>query len=225
MGLSSTPIMTERLNLRIASKASFVASSLGFNNALKEILKRMFGVNNCYLSYANLNRLTPPEEPRFNVFLERMDKKSIREVVKNLKHLDLKNRKEIVTRVLFYQSGFRNGYVGRWKNGELAYLQWLVYPFENEIIRRHFKRIYHELVENQVMIENAFTYPKFRGLGLLPSLSYRLLIKARDEGYKSAVAYIRRNSIVSLNEFFRLGFVIRKSVWEYKLLGFSKRLL
>ena len=75
------------------------------------------------------------------------------------------------------------------------------------------------------MLENAFTFPRFRGLGLLPVVSAELLTIARDQGYKYAIVYIQKNQIVALNVFVNLNFKIRKMVREYKIFGITKRML
>jgi len=134
-------------------------------------------------------------------------------------------RKDIVARLFFSQAGFKHCYFAKTSIGQPAYIQWLIYPDENEIIAKHFQYRFYPLKPNQVMLENAFTFPKFRGLGLMPNVSAELLTIARNQGYKNAVVYIKKNQIASINEFLKLNFKIRKIVREYKLFGITKRML
>ncbi|HHL34205.1 MAG TPA: hypothetical protein ENJ30_07565 [Desulfobulbaceae bacterium] len=137
--------------------------------------------------------------------------------------MDAIERKEVVSRVLFYRSGFKNCYVAKTIENEIAYIQWLIYPSENSIIKKHFQKRFYLLEEFQVMIENAFTFPKFRGLGIMPVVTKELMKRARERGYKSAISYIRKDNIISLNEFMRLNFKITELLKEYKFLGVVKR--
>jgi len=42
------------------------------------------------------------------------------------------------------------------------------------------------------MLENSFTFPAYRGRGLMPFAAWQLLNKARELGYRRAVTYIRK---------------------------------
>jgi len=128
------------------------------------------------------------------------------------------DRREILGRILFYERGFRNCFVMK-VDSKIAYFQWILYPDENVNIRKYFKNTFYSLNEHQVMIENAFTFPEFRGRGYLPFVSRLLLNKAKEDGYKSAIGYIRTDKITSLNEFFKMGFKITQNIWELKLFG------
>jgi len=128
-------------------------------------------------------------------------------------------------RIYFYLAGFKNCYVARDKHGRICYIQWIVYPDENEYLKRWFREDFYLLNENQVMIENAFTFPRYRGLGLLSSVTMDLLGKAEGRGYRSIVAHIRKDNFAPLNEFISLGFKIRNLVKEYKFLGLVRRTL
>lgn len=75
------------------------------------------------------------------------------------------------------------------------------------------------------MIENAFTFPPYRGLGYLLSGTLQLLDQARERGYRSAVCYIRKDNLKSINEFSKMGFKITKMVTEYKFFGKTWRTL
>ncbi len=154
-----------------------------------------------------------------------MDVVDITEIRDNLKSLGPIDKKELILRLFFYEAGFKNCYVARNTKGQIVYLQWLIYPYENVIIKSRFGSRFYPLKEKEVMLENAFTFPRFRGLGLLPSVSAQLLDIARQDGYASCITYIRKDQIVSLNEFTRLGFKITKLVREFKFLGVTRRML
>lgn len=134
------------------------------------------------------------------------------------------DRREIMSRLIFYGRGFRNCYVMR-HGDDLAYIQWIIFPSENDLITRWYSRRYYTLATRQVMIENAFTFPRYRGRGYLQSGTLQLLELARNSGYGSAVCYIRKDRITPLNEFTRMGFKIIKLLGDYKLAGMAWRTL
>jgi len=166
-----------------------------------------------------------PTRSRLNYHLNAADESDFESMIDQLPHLALHARKEIVARLFFRQTGFKHCYFAKTPNGQPAYMQWLIYPDENKIIAKHFQYRFYLLKANQVMLENAFTFPRFRGLGLLPCVSAELLTIARNQGYKNTILYIKKNQITSINEFLNMNFKIRKIVREYKLFGITKRML
>ena len=192
---------------------------------LKQLFKNLLFSDYYYILCVDLDSLRLPKASRLTYSIGIADKGDLESLVDRLGELEWNERKEIATRVFFAKAGFRHCYLGRAADGQPVYMQWLIYPDENEIIAKHFRSRFYPLKPNQIMLENAFTFPRFRGLGPLPSVSAELLTIARDQGYKTAVAYIQKNQLVSLNEFMNMNFKIRKIVREYKILGVTKRML
>jgi len=203
----------------------FTLTNLGYKQTFKYLSKNIFFIDHYYILYLNLSSLKMPTRSRFNYCLNAADENDFGSLIDQLPHLALHARKEIVARLFFRQTGFKHCYFAKTPNGQPAYMQWLIYPDENEIITKHFQYRFYPLKANQVMLENAFTFPKFRGLGLLPCVSAELLTIARNQGYKNGIVYIQKNQIASINEFLNLDFKIRKIVREYKLFGITKRML
>ena len=203
----------------------FVLKHLGFLSILKLISSYLLTINHCYILNCNLKSIisfsllrNPTGKLRK---LESNDLKILKDCLNKLNYND---KKELLSRILFYQNGFDNCYIFL-INGQIAYLQWLIYPSENTIIDKYYKKNYYPLRKNQIMIENAFTFPNFRGRGLFPFVTQSLLQIAKDQGYKSVVSYIKKNNIISLNEFIKMGFKITKIIGDYKLLGTAWRKL
>ncbi len=124
---------------------------------------------------------------------------------------------------MFYNSGFKNCYVAKNNSDEILYIQWILFPHENEIISKRYKNRFLPLRENQVMLENAFTFPKFRGLQLYSQITIDLMELARKEGFRSCIVYCKSNNIIAMNELKDLGFKFTERIKERKLLGFTKR--
>jgi hypothetical protein len=192
---------------------------LGGKTMLRLLGSRILSINHFYILGKNL--LSPADgAPAFAIKapVTEATEEDIAQIEASLETLEENERKEVVGRLLFYWSGFRNCYVVK-NGGKIAFLQWIIYPSENGIIQEKFSTKFSPLGENQVMIENAFTFPRYRGMGYLRHGTSHLLEVARSKGYKSAVSYIRKDRVDSLNEFVKMGFRISRLVAEYKVLG------
>ena len=147
------------------------------------------------------------------------------EILNNLKSLDPASRKEILVRLFFYQAGFENCYITRTKTGEIAGMQWLIYPSENSIISQHFNTRFYPLKKKQVMFENVYIFPNMRGIGYLPAMTAELLRISKEDGFKTVIYYVSKDKIAALNVFLGCGCKIRKMMVETKILGRTKRKL
>jgi hypothetical protein len=207
------------------NKYAFTLAHLGIKGILQIILSRMCSVNKYYVLHKNIDSPVQIIKIRKNVSVVTVDDDDFDTLVQSVKTLDVKMKRELVGRLIFYRSGLKNCYAAKTKEGEIAYIQWIIFPSENEILREQYSSLFYPLKQGQVMIENVFTFPKFRGIGLLPHVMGLLINKASEAGYKIAVTYIRADRISSLNEAIIMGFKITKMVTEYKILGFTKRFL
>lgn len=199
-------------------------SNLGLNNTLKLFINRLFSINHYYVMKRKLNFLDK-KKIRIAYRIENLHNINFSYLIKSLKSLDSESRRELMARISFYNAGFKNCYVAKTKNEEIAFIQWLIHPSENLIIKEHFSNKFYMLGERQVMIENAFTFPKFRGHGLLPAVTSDLLEIAEKAGYENVITYIRKDRIASINEFMKLDFKITKLLTEYRVMGITRRTL
>jgi len=200
-------------------------SRLGLRSLFLILLKRIFFVHHVLILKMNLKTfqsrsferipggklclLTPEDMPRLLLS------------VSSLKEED---RRELMARIHFYGLGFTRLYGVKIK-GEIAYIQWLVTPEDNPVIRAHYHRLFFELKPGQVLLENVFTFPGYRGLGYLPYATEQLLVNARDMGHQTAVVYIRDDKISTLNEFVHMGFRFVNLLRIIQVFGFVRRKL
>jgi len=138
--------------------------------------------------------------------------------------LESADKREVLARLFFYEDGFENCYVMK-RGEEIVYVQWVIFPWENGTLEERYRTKFYPLAEKQVMIENAFTFPRHRGQGHLLHGTTQLLRLAKERGYSAAICYIRKDRIASLNEFARMGFRITRILTEYKVLGRAWRTL
>ena len=203
--------------------ATEVFRILGPRGTLSLLLERAISVNYFYMLMRKLGDL-PPELPGKlgGGELRRLEEDEILGLSNVLPSMKSADRREALARIHFYKCGLRNCY-GLTVDGQPVYLQWLIHPAENEILARHFPRRFPALSPQQVMLENAFTAPQYRGRGFLPHATAALLQMARKDGFHSAVSYVRADRFEVLNQFIPLGFHIHRIGREYKLAGNIRR--
>lgn len=121
---------------------------------------------------------------------------------------------ELVMRIMFYNSGFRDFYVARTVgSGDLCYIAWLLSSAEHPELRDGFKGI-PPLKESEVLLFNLFTIEKYRGRGLASSVDSLLCNIAMEEGYKRAIAYPLGDNVAGIKALEKIGF--RKYCWKFE---------
>jgi hypothetical protein len=215
-------IMTEsRIRLKIAD----YLRCLGLRSVGLILLKRIFFVHHVSVLKLNLKTFTPRsfERPPAGTFFP-LTADDVRGLLSAVPALPEPDRRELMARIRFYELGFTRLYGVR-VDGEIAYIQWLVTPEDNPVIRDRYRRVFFELKPGHAMLENVFVFPRYRGLGYLPFVSQRLLIQARDDGFRTAVLYIREDKLSTLNEFVAMGFRFANLLRITQAFGFVHRRL
>ena len=130
---------------------------------------------------------------------------------------------KLVYRKWFYESGFRNCYVARTADtGELCSMAWIIFPRDDHV-GRGFKNLARRLNEDECLLENAYTFEKYRGNRLDPSLMGELSKIASGKGFQRAIVYVEQGNKPSLRSCERAGFKKFEEVPELRLLFFTRR--
>jgi GNAT superfamily N-acetyltransferase len=114
---------------------------------------------------------------------------------------------EVYARERLRQAGVQTGYLSRDPQGEPMYVHWLVTPETQEGLHAFQPGRYRQLADDEALIEGAYTFSRFRGLGLMAASQYQLLQRARDRGLHSVWTYVAVDNIPSLKGCARVGFV------------------
>jgi len=196
---------------------------MGWRNLATAAGHNLLSVNHYYALNARISTLEarPYRGPDLNIL--KTGEPDMKELAGSLQGLDDESRKEMVIRLMYYGEGFHDCYVARTPDHEPAGILWIVFPSSNHLLAKHYRRRFAPLRADQVMVENGFCFPRYRGLGLLPRLTRHLLLEARNAGYEYSVAYAPVHKVVSLNEFLRLGFTITRMFTEYRVFGRALR--
>jgi GNAT superfamily N-acetyltransferase len=93
---------------------------------------------------------------------------------------------------------------------------WLIDASQNEKLRNTWGETFPELKENEVLIENVFTIPKFRGFGILPVAVDEVVRIAKDKGLKYAITFGETKNDLTTRSFAYAGFdpyILRRKKW------------
>jgi ribosomal protein S18 acetylase RimI-like enzyme len=195
-----------------------IVSSLGLKTPVLQLLKKLCSIDHAYYLSAPLSRIRFPRlrsDIRFEVARESV----FAEMLGHLAGLDALSRLEILARLLFFRRGFTNCYVGRDGRNDIVSMQWLIRPRDNALLKQHYEKRRFLLRDDQVMIENIFIFPRFRGMGVFPTVNHKAITVAKDEGFQVCKAYVNSDNIASLNWYVSLGFRIEKLLTGYHVAG------
>jgi hypothetical protein len=102
------------------------------------------------------------------------------------------------------KTGLPQGYVAVTMDNQVCYMQWLVAPSHRERLRAFRFRDFHSFDDDTVVLEFAYTFKRFRGLGIMaPAMAY---IAEQGKGAHWAVTYVDRSNIPSLRGCNSAGF-------------------
>jgi hypothetical protein len=67
------------------------------------------------------------------------------------------------------ESGLKTCHVATTENNDICYMQWLIDSSQNELIDREFAGLCPTLKQNEMLLEWAYTFKKYRGLAVMAS--------------------------------------------------------
>jgi ribosomal protein S18 acetylase RimI-like enzyme len=131
---------------------------------------------------------------------------------------------DLLQRNWFYECGFHNCYIARINdNGEICHLAWLVFPDEESIIEQNLGEKLIMPEKDKCVLENAYTFTRYRRKGLMSSVIIKLSELAKSQGYKRMIAYVREDNLASLKACKRAGFKqCGEDVHQVKLFLFTR---
>jgi hypothetical protein len=119
-----------------------------------------------------------------------------------LEHASRANYLNVLLLTWYCRAGVESLYVGT-SDGRPAYAQWLVKPGDESHIPRG---RYPELEADELLLEGAYTFEGFRGLGLMTVGMGQLVQRAREAGASTVVTYVDVDNVPSLKGCANVGF-------------------
>ncbi|MCK5571538.1 MAG: GNAT family N-acetyltransferase, partial [Bacteroidetes bacterium] len=115
-------------------------------------------------------------------------------------------RHDRILRSLMLQEGIQTCYVAEDSRGDPCFIQWLIWPDQNQKLERYLGGWYPLLSPDEVLIEYAYTAPDRRGRGIMPAATSCILAEAREGGARTAITFIPAGNKGSLRIHLRMGF-------------------
>jgi ribosomal protein S18 acetylase RimI-like enzyme len=147
------------------------------------------------------------------------------EIVRHLRNGSGDSVPNLIQRKWFYDAGFHNCYLARTTaTNEPCYMQWTISRHDENAGSAVFNSsfTYPRLGDQDVQLDDAYTFVKYRGRRIMPSVMNKLFQIARAKGYKRVVTYVDADNEASLKGCYRVGFRPFEQV-ERTVLLFSTR--
>ena len=131
---------------------------------------------------------------------------------------------ELLGRKLFFDSGFRDCYLARAvETNEPCFVQWVISLANLEALGPSVARNAPRLRDDELWMENSYTFRKYRGKRVMSSVLVALAEIAEDRGFRRIVTYIREDGLASIKGCERAGFTAFERVPEVRFLFSTRR--
>jgi hypothetical protein len=110
-----------------------------------------------------------------------------------------------IERINMFYSDIPTCYAAYTEDGQPCAMCWLIESKNNDHAQRYFKGNILDLRPDEVLLEYTYTHPRFRGCGLMAYVTHDLFRRAKENGFKKAVAYVRTDNLTSVKASRRIG--------------------
>lgn len=110
------------------------------------------------------------------------------------------------SRIGLMERGIGAGYAAVDSEDRIGYVQWMFLPRDNEALQSFFEGVFPPLAPGYALLEGAFTFEAFRGLGIMSSAMALIAKKAADEGVRYVTTFVTVDNIPSMKGCERAGF-------------------
>jgi len=156
---------------------------------------------------------------RDNSISYRIPEAKIPIVVRPLDHEDIPSiLRERPVRVAALKSGLSTCYVAGTEKNEICYMQWLIDSSQNELVASQFKGLCPALSQDEMLLEWAYTFKRFRGLGIMGRAMAQISERGAEAGGRWLFTYVAVDNIASLKGCKNAGFRpfrMRTEKWRF----------
>ena len=130
--------------------------------------------------------------PEFNGFREALAQTSGKDAI------------DLLWRARMCDAGVRSLYVGYTEDREPVFAQWLITARDQEALHAYTNG-YLEFAEDEAVFEGTYTFPRFRGFGIMGQGSRLMFELAIAQGIRFAVGYVELDNLPQLRATARTG--------------------
>jgi hypothetical protein len=124
---------------------------------------------------------------------------------------------ELSDRLLLLESGVETCYAAVDEHDNLCYVQWLVGSNANAFLRAYYHGAVPELESDETLLEGAYSFEEFRGLGIMACAMAQIAERGSDSGARWVITFVGEDNIPSLKGCKRAGFdpfIMRRRSWR-----------
>lgn len=151
------------------------------------------------------SRVPPPRPAKVPVRMERGDTLAIDAFEEELGRVEGDDHLEVRWRIAMCRAAVRQLYVARDEHGVWMYVQWLVSPDDQEALHRYTNE-FPRLADRDWLVEGAYTFVRFRRLGIMGEGMHQLTERAREGGAQQVSTYVAADNVGSLRGCANAGF-------------------
>jgi len=174
---------------------------------------------------ADLSLLPSVRPAKIPLRMEPLDASEFTGFADELDHTAGSDHLQALIRTWSCAAGVRQLYVASDPSDAPVYGQWLVRPRDQHLIDAHSPGRYPSLRDDEVLLEGAYTFARFRGIGAMPDGMGQLLAIARAEGFTHAITYVAADNVPSLRGCARVGFRLDHRRKNARRLGSTRSLV
>lgn len=164
-----------------------------------------------WISYGlrrDLDELRPTPEAKIPISVRELNESDIPQLLPiGERALNRKERLEIATRLRHLAERIPRCFVAvDDRTGAPCFMQWLMTADQNERIQGFFQGRFPRLQSNEALLENAYTPPAYRGLGIMSAAMSRIIENAREPGCRYVITFVMSDNAASLKGCTKAGF-------------------
>jgi RimJ/RimL family protein N-acetyltransferase len=168
--------------------------------------------------------IPPPVTCKINYNLTVASKADMKKAFANMKTESKESREILLYMKWLYECGFRNWFIARTVDtSEICFLMSAIRPEDNQLLKRGFQNWFPIVKENEVIIEAAYAFDKYRGQGLTTSAHIDILDFYKAKGIKRSSLYIKRDNLPSFKTAEKIGYRKFEEVPMRKILFVTRR--
>jgi hypothetical protein len=180
----------------------------GFRVAFKGAADRLSS-RRVYLGLrCELGHLPEPRPAKVPIEMVARPGPSFSGFTEELQHATGNDYLQVLLRTWMCADDVQTLYVADTDEGRPIYAQWMVRQPDQWRLQTETPEAHDDLADDEVLLEGAYTFVAFRGVGAMADGMTQLLRIARDEGNTAAITYVRDDNIPSLKGCARVGFVL-----------------
>jgi hypothetical protein len=121
-----------------------------------------------------------------------------------LAHTRGKDAIDLIWRSRMCDAGVRSLYIGYTEHREPVFAQWMITARDQEALHAYTNR-FPRLAEDEALFEGTYTFPRFRGLGVMGEGSRLMFERAIAQGIRFAVGYVGVDNVPQIRAVARTG--------------------